>query len=67
MRWVFSLLLIFALAVALALFVEFNHGNVAIFWPPYRVDISVNMAVLGLIVGFLLLHLLLIATAKLFD
>lgn len=67
MRWVFSLLLIFALAVGLALFVEFNHGNVAIFWPPYRVDISVNMVVLGLIVGFLLLHLFLIATARLFD
>jgi HemY protein len=67
MRWVFSVLLIFALAVALALFAEFNHGNVSIFWPPYRVDLSVNIVVIGLIVTFLLAHLALRTTGRLLD
>jgi HemY protein len=67
MRWLFSFLLILALAVALALFAEFNHGNVSIFSPPYRVDISVNVAVVGLIVAFLAMHAFLIALARLLD
>jgi HemY protein len=67
MRWVFSLLLLFSLAVALALFVEFNHGNVAIFWPPYRIDLSLNMAVIALIIAFIACYLLLLAAARLID
>jgi HemY protein len=67
MRWVFSLLLLFSLAVALALFVEFNHGNVAIFWPPYRIDLSLNVVVIGLILSFISGYLLLLAAARLVD
>jgi HemY protein len=67
MRWVFSLLLLFSLAVALALFVEFNHGNVAIFWPPYRIDLSLNVAVVGLIASFIVGYFVLLAAARLFD
>jgi HemY protein len=67
MRWVFSLLMLFALAVALALFVQFNHGNVAIFWPPYRVDLSLNVAVIALILSFIAGYLVLLAAARLVD
>lgn len=64
MRWVAWLLLILASASGLALLMRFNHGNVAILWPPYRVDLSVNFAVLALLLGFVALHLLLVALYK---
>ena len=67
MRWIVWTLLIVSAAVGLALLMRFNHGNVAILWPPYRVDVSVNFAVLVLVVGFLLLHLLLLAIGKALD
>jgi HemY protein len=67
MRWVFSFLLILLLAVALALFAEFNHGNIGIFWPPYRIDVSVNAAVVGLIATFLIGHVFLLAVARLIN
>ena len=44
MRWLVWLLLAFAVAVGLSLLLRFNQGNVAIMWPPYRIDISVNLA-----------------------
>jgi len=49
MRWILSVLVVLASAVALALLLMFNHGNLAIFWPPYRVDLSINTALLLLI------------------
>ena len=64
MRWVVWLLLIFASAVALALLMRFNHGNVAVLWPPYRVDFSVNLALLMLLAAFTSLHLLLVGVSK---
>ena len=64
MRWLVWILLILSTAVGLALVMRFNHGNVAILWPPYRVDVSVNLAVLLLLVSFFLLHLLLLAIGK---
>ena len=67
MRWVIWTLLVISTAVGLALLMRFNHGNVAILWPPYRVDVSVNFAVLVIIVLFLLMHLLLLALGKAFD
>ena len=44
-------------AVALALLVGQNHASVTVFWPPYRVDLSFNLVLFGLIALFLLLHL----------
>ena len=38
--------------VGLALLMRVNHGNVAIFWPPYRLDVSVNLALVVLVAGF---------------
>jgi len=63
-RWVVWILLVFAAAVGLALLVRFNHGNVAILWPPYRIEISANLAIAGLLAGFFVLHVLLIGTSR---
>lgn len=64
MRWLVWLLLIVLSAVGLALLMRFNHGNVAVLWPPYRVDFSVNFAVLVLIIAFLVLHLLILGLSR---
>lgn len=64
MRWIAWLLLILVSASGLALLMRFNHGNVAILWPPYRIDFSVNLAVLVLLSGFLAMHLVLIGLYK---
>lgn len=58
MRRVVWLLIVVSGAVGIALLMRAGHGNVAILWPPYRIDLSVNLAVLILIALFLLLHLL---------
>ncbi|NCV32956.1 MAG: hypothetical protein EBX55_02765 [Betaproteobacteria bacterium] len=49
MRWILGILVVLASAVSLALLLIFNHGNLAIFWPPYRVDFSINTAVVMLL------------------
>ena len=64
MRWMVWVLVAFATAVGLALLMRFNHGNVAILWPPYRVEISVNLALALLLALFGALHLLLVGTAR---
>lgn len=64
MRNAIWLVLAFAGAVVLALFFRGNHGNVAFFWPPYRVELSANMLLVLLILGFFLLHLLLLFVGK---
>jgi len=63
-RWMVWLLVAFAAAVGLALLMRFNHGNVAILWPPYRVEVSVNLALVLLAAGFVALHLVLVGTAR---
>lgn len=47
---------LFAAAVALALFAGDNDGTVTVFWPPYRVDLSVNLLLLLLALLFALLY-----------
>ncbi|MBQ0131130.1 MAG: heme biosynthesis protein HemY [Comamonas sp.] len=47
---------LFGLAVAVALFAGNNQGIVTLFWPPYRVDLSLNMVLLVLAVGFAVLY-----------
>lgn len=63
MRAALWLIGLFAAAVALALFAGGNQGTVSIFWPPYRMDWSLNLILLLLVVGFLLVHLALRAVA----
>lgn len=57
---------LFGVAVALALFSGDNPGTITVFWPPYRVDLSLNLVVLLVIVLFVILHLALRALAALF-
>lgn len=57
---------LFGVAVVLALFVSGNSGTITVFWPPHRVDLSLNMVVVLLGLLFLLLHLALRALAALF-
>jgi HemY protein len=64
MRWVAWLLVAFALAVGMSLLMRFNYGNVAILWPPYRIELSANFAMALLLLGFLVAHVLLVATGK---
>lgn len=59
MRVFLRLLLIFALAVGLAVLARFNPGNVVIFYPPYRVDLSLNLVLLLAAAAFVFLYLLL--------
>lgn len=56
MRAALWFLALFGTAVAVALFVGNNQGTVTVFWPPYRVDFSLNMVVLLLLGGFTLLY-----------
>jgi HemY protein len=57
MRRIAWLLIVISAAVGIALLMRGGDGNVAILWPPYRIDLSVNLAVLILVALFLLLHL----------
>jgi HemY protein len=59
MRVALWLVGLFAAAVALALFAVGNQGTVTFFWPPYRVDLSLNLTLLLLLAAFVLLYLLL--------
>lgn len=58
---------LFGVAVAMALFTGNNPGTITVFWPPYRVDLSLNLVVLLLTALFVVLHLALRALAALFS
>ncbi|OYT91189.1 MAG: heme biosynthesis protein HemY [Burkholderiales bacterium PBB3] len=65
MRAALWLMALFAVAAVSALFAGNNHGTVTVYWPPHRVDVSLNLALLTLAIGFLLLHLALRALSAL--
>lgn len=67
MRAALWFLALFGVAVAIALFAGNNQGSVTLFWPPYRVDLSLNLVLLLLVAGFVFLHAALRALAALFD
>ena len=67
MRAALWLLALFGVAVAIALFAGNNQGTVTLFWPPYRVDLSLNLVLLVLFLAFVFLHAALAALAALFD
>ena len=58
---------LFGGAVAIALFAGNNQGTITVFWPPFRLDLSLNLVVLLLGLFFLLLHGALRALAALFS
>lgn len=49
---------LFAAAIGLAVLARFNPGNVVLFYPPHRIDISLNFFIVILLLGFLLLLLI---------
>ena len=66
MRIFFWFLSLFAAAIGLAVLAHFNVGNVVVFYPPYRIDLSLNFSLFLLLVVFLLLYVALriIRTAR---
>ena len=54
MRAALWLVALFAVAVAVALFAGNNQAVVTIFWPPHRVDLSLNLALLVLAAAMVL-------------
>lgn len=66
MRFALWLIGLFAMATALALFAGSDPGTVTVFWPPYRIDLSLNLTLALLLIGFVLLYLALRAVSKLF-
>jgi len=61
------LLALFAVAAAVALFAGNNQGTITVFWPPWRVDLSLNLVLVILLAAFVLLHLALRGLAALFS
>lgn len=56
MRYALWLFFWFAAAVALALFAGSNSATVAVFWPPYRLDMSLNLVALMALLLVVLVH-----------
>jgi HemY protein len=67
MRAALWLLALFGIAAAIALFAGNNQGTVTVFWPPYRLDLSLNLVLLLLAGAFIFLHAALRALAAVFD
>ncbi|MBI2745982.1 MAG: heme biosynthesis protein HemY [Burkholderiales bacterium] len=67
MRVALWLTALFAIAVASALFAGNNQASVTLFWPPHRVDLSLNLFLLLLAGGFLTLHLVMRALSALMS
>ena len=67
MRAALWLMGLFAVAVALALFAGNNPGTVTLYWPPHRVDISLNLFLVLLALVFVALHLALRTLAAFFG
>lgn len=66
MRAALWLLGLFAIAAAVALFAGSNQGTITVFWPPWRVDLSLNLVLLLLFGAFVFLHLALRGFSALF-
>jgi len=63
MRGLLWLLTLFALAVGIALAAHFNDGYLLLVMPPYRAEISLNLAIVLFLGGFVMLYALLRAAA----
>ena len=66
MRAALWFLALFGMAAAIALFAGNNQGTITLFWPPYRIDLSLNLVLLLLALLFFFLHLALRALSALF-
>lgn len=57
MRWLFWLLLILSLGVGVSMLAGSNEGYVLIVRPPYRLELSLNLLLMLIVLGFIALHL----------
>ena len=67
MRAALWLLAIFAAAVGLALFATQSDGTVTLFWPPHRIDLSLNLALILLLAFFAAFYIALRAISALLE
>ncbi len=67
MRILLWFVALFGIAVAIALFAGNNQGTVTVFWPPYRLDLSLNLVLLLLIGLFFTLYVALRALSVLLS
>lgn len=56
MRAALWFLALFGAAVAIALFAGNNQGTITVFWPPWRIDLSLNMVLVLLFIGIVLFY-----------
>jgi HemY protein len=61
---IIGIIFVLSAAVALALLMRFSDGNLALLWPPYRVDISISLVLIVLLATFVLGHVLLLALSN---
>jgi HemY protein len=61
------LLALFGIAVAVALGLSMQAGTVTLFVPPYRLDMSLNLVVIGLLSSFVLLYAALRGLFSMFE
>ena len=59
MRLFLWLLSLFAAAIGLAVAARFNPGNVVLFYPPYRIDLSLNLFLVLALLLFVVLYFIL--------
>ena len=59
LRGILWLAVLFAVAVALATVGRFDGGQVLIVYPPYRVDVSLNLFIVAIVVLFIVIYALL--------
>ncbi|MDF3037254.1 MAG: hemY [Paucimonas sp.] len=67
MRIFLRLLILFAAAVGLAVTARYNLGNVVFFYPPHRIDLSLNLFLLLAAIGFVALYFLISAVSAAFQ
>ena len=67
MRAALWFLALFGIAVALAVFAGNNDATVTLYWEPYRVDLSLNFALLTLGLAFALIYAAMRTASLLFD
>lgn len=56
MRLFVWIIFLFAAAIGLALVARFNPGNVVFFYPPYRIDLSMNFFIVLAVLSFALVY-----------
>ena len=67
MRAALWLIALFAIAAVSALFAGNNHGTVTLYWPPHRVDLSLNLVLVVVALTFITVHLALRALSALLS